>query len=78
MDDDELTARLRAVTGKDGNGQPTPTVRELIAILQAIPGQFQDLPVARYTDEGVAGISFALHYYREDDPEHWTKHVQLW
>lgn len=67
-----------SVTGKDGDGQPTPTVRELIAILSALPEQFQDLPVSRYCSEGVSGISYGLHYEREEGMENWTAHVGLW
>lgn len=66
------------VTGEDGYGQPTPTVRELIAILQAIPEQFQDLPVIRYVNDGVRGIQHGRHYHDEHDPEHWTEHVYMW
>ena len=68
------------VTGIDGNGGKTPTVRELIEILKAIPEQFQDLPVGRYVDDGVSGIDYLLYWQREagsiDDG--WTAHVQLW
>jgi hypothetical protein len=67
------------VTGKDGHGQKTPTVRELADILRALPGQFQDLPVVRYVDEGVQGISYAVSYEREESiPDRATAHVQLW
>ena len=65
------------VSGRDGYGQETPTVREMAAILAALPEQFQDLPVSRYCDEGVAGISCSLHYSREEGGE-WTAHVSLW
>ena len=65
------------VSGRDGHGQKTPTVRELAAILAALPEQFQDLPVSRYCDEGVCGISYRLHYEREKADE-WTAHVSLW
>ena len=66
------------VTGKDGYGEPTPTVRELIGILRALPAQFQDLPVTRYSDEGVAGISMDCSYYREESTNRATTHVRLW
>lgn len=66
------------VSGRDGDGQPTPTVRELAQILIALPEQFQDLPVTRYCDDGVAGIKHALYYAREEAPESWTEHVSLW
>jgi len=65
------------VSGRDGHGQKTPTVRELAAILSALPDQFQDLPVSRYCDEGVAGINYRLHYEREEHGD-WTAHVALW
>lgn len=65
------------VTARDGHGAPTPTVRELADILRSLPEQFQDLPVARYCDEGVAGISCRLHYERESG-DSWTPHVGLW
>jgi hypothetical protein len=65
------------VSGKDGDGQKTPTVRELAAILAALPEQVQDLPVTRYCDEGVCGISYRLHYEREESGN-WTAHVSLW
>lgn len=77
-DFDQIRTEELPVTGKDGDGQPTPTVRELIAILSALPEQFQDLPVARYCDDGIAGINHELHYGSEEDPEGWTAHVQLW
>lgn len=66
------------VTGKDGYGEPTPTVRELADILRALPEQFQDLPVARYCDEGVAGVSYDTSYSREEREGGATAHVQLW
>ena len=66
------------VTGKDGYGEKTPTVRELVDILQALPEQFQDLPVARYCDEGIAGISYDTSYHREESSSEATAHVQLW
>jgi hypothetical protein len=65
------------VSGRDGHRQPTPTVRELADILRSLPEQFQDLPVARYCDEGVAGIRYELHY-EKDAWDSWTAHVQLW
>jgi hypothetical protein len=65
------------VTGVDGDGRPTPTVRELADILRSLPEQFQDLPVTRYCDEGVAGISYRLHFERESG-DSWTAHVGLW
>ena len=68
------------VTGRDGYGQPTPTVRELIAILQALPEQCQDLPVGRYVDEGIAGLKWDTSFPREerDDVHTSTTHIQLW
>jgi hypothetical protein len=68
------------VTGCDGYGQKTPTVRELIDILKAIPEEFQDLPVGRYVDEGIRGIKYDTSYPREerDDVPGSTPHVQLW
>lgn len=66
------------VTGRDGHGRPTPTVRELAEILLALPGRCQDMPVTRYCDEGVAGINHALHYERESGRDPWTEHVALW
>ena len=66
------------VTGRDGHGEKTPTVRELIAILRALPGQFQDLPVGRYCDEGIAGISYAASYPGEEWEGGSTAHVRLW
>lgn len=66
------------VSGRDGYGQKTPTVRELAAILASLPEEFQDLPVARYCSEGVAGISYRLHYEREEGADDWTAHVSLW
>jgi hypothetical protein len=44
----------------------------------ALPEDCQDLPVARYCDEGVAGISHRLHYVREEGTDEWTAHAQLW
>lgn len=68
------------VTGRDGWGQKTPTVRELAEILQALPEEFQDLPVGRYVDEGIRGLKFETSYPREerDDVPGSTPHVQLW
>jgi hypothetical protein len=66
------------VTGKDGYGQKTPTVREMAAILSALPEQFQDLPLTRYCDEGVAGINYRLSFEREDRDGGSTAHVALW
>jgi hypothetical protein len=66
------------VTGKDGYGEKTPTVRELIEILSALPEQFQDLPVARYCDEGISGISYDTSYPREEREGGATAHVKLW
>jgi hypothetical protein len=66
------------VTGKDGYGQPTPTVRELIEILSALPEQFQDLPVARYCDDGITGISYDTSYPREERQGGATPHVKMW
>ncbi|MDE3075594.1 MAG: hypothetical protein KGJ86_09200 [Chloroflexota bacterium] len=71
-----VTADL-PVSGRDGDGEPTPTVREMAAILAALPEQFQDLPLMRYCNEGVCGISYRLHYEREES-DGWTAHVQLW
>lgn len=65
------------VTGKDGHGRKTPTVRELIDILKSLPEQFQDLPVTRYVDEGVWGVDYQLNYEREEDGDSWTAHVAL-
>jgi hypothetical protein len=65
------------VSGRDGGGRKTPTVRELAVILAALPGQFQDLPVSRYCDEGICGISYRLHYEHEELGK-WTAHVGLW
>jgi hypothetical protein len=58
----------------------TPTgnrARSQAAILASLPERFQGLPVSRYCDEGVAGISYRLHYEREGWDEH-TAHVGLW
>lgn len=74
---DPIRTEELPVSGKDGDGEKTPTVRELISLLQALPEQFQDLPVARYVNEGVAGISYELHYPREEGAD-WTAHVKLW
>lgn len=76
------TATL-AVTGRDGEGRPTPTVRELAEILAALPEQFQGLPVTRYGDEGICGIDCELGYHSEQrDPgprmAKYTLHVTLW
>ena len=65
------------VSGRDGHGEKTPTVREMAVILAGLPEAFQDLPLTRYCDEGVAGISPRLHYEREDHGD-WTAHVGLW
>lgn len=68
------------VTGKDGDGSKTPTVRELVAILRALPDQFQDLPVTRYCDDGISGIRHEVCYRREEGAgqgQH-TAHVSLW
>ena len=75
---DQIRTEDLPVTGLDGYGCKTPTVRELAAILAALPEQFQDLPVARYCDEGVAGINYELHYSREEGMGNWTAHVKLW
>lgn len=66
------------VTGRDGYGQPTPTVRELIQILSALPEQFQDLPVGRYVDEGIRGIRFDTSFPHEEREGGSTDHVQFW
>lgn len=70
------------VTGKDGHGEPTPTVRELAAILLALPAELQDMPVARYCDDGVSGMRDEAGYrseHREDGwTGDWTRHVQMW
>jgi hypothetical protein len=76
------TATL-AVTGRDGEGRPTPTVRELAEILAALPERFQDLPVTRYCDEGIGGVDCELGYQSEErdhDPRmsKYTLHVTLW
>jgi len=77
-DFDPIRTEDLPVTGKDGYGEPTPTVRELADILRALPEQFQDLPVARYCDEGVAGISYGTSYHREESTSEATAHVRLW
>jgi hypothetical protein len=78
-DFDPIRTDKLPVTGKDGHGQETPTVRELIDILKALPEQFQDLPVARYCDEGIAGISYGTSFGCEESiPDQATAHVQLW
>jgi hypothetical protein len=64
------------VSGKDGHGQKTPTVRELAAILSSLPGQFQELPVTRYCDEGVAAVDHSLNYER-DPWDRRTAHIAL-
>lgn len=68
------------VTGRDGYGQPTPTVRELIAILSALPEQCMDLPVGRYCDDGIAGLKWDTSFPREerDEAPGSTIHVELW
>lgn len=76
-DFDPIRTDRLPVTARDGHGAPTPTVRELADILRSLPEQFQDLPVTRYCDEGVAGISYRLHFERESG-DSWTAHVQLW
>jgi hypothetical protein len=77
---DSIDTGALGVTGRDGYGQPTPTIRELTQILAALPEQFQDLPVGRYCDEGIRGLQYALHYPREDRTgiDSWTAHVRLW
>jgi hypothetical protein len=75
---DQIRTGNMPVTGRDGYGQKTPTVREMTAILAALPEQFQDLPLTRYCDEGVAGINYRPHYCREEGGEGWTPHVSLW
>ena len=65
------------VSGRDGHGCKTPTVREMAALLSSLPDKFQDLPLTRYCDEGIAGINYQLHYEREDSGN-WTAHVALW
>lgn len=74
---DTIRTEELPVSGRDGYGQETPTVREMAAILGALPEQFQDLPLTRYCDEGVCGISYRLHYEREEGGD-WTAHVGLW
>ena len=81
----DLTIEMAAllVTGRDGNGQPTPTVRELAGILSALPEQFQELPVARYCDEGISGVVCELGYEPEErDPDprmsKYALHIRLW
>jgi len=71
------------VTGRDGHGQKTPTVRELIEILSALPEEFQGLPVTRYADEGIGGVACELGYESEErDPDprmsKYTLHIRLW
>lgn len=75
-----IDVRELPVTGRDGFGEKTPTVRELIEILSALPERFQDLPVARYCDDGIAGIDCESGYDREDrrDGPTCTMHVKLW
>lgn len=79
-DFDPIRTEFIGVSGTDGYGQPTPTVRELALILQALPGEVQDLPVGRYCDDGIMGISYEVCFSREerDDVHHSTPHVQLW
>lgn len=74
---DDIRTEDLGVSGKDGHDSPTPTVRELAAILAALPESVQDLPVTRYCDEGVWGIKYELHYEREDHGGSWTGHVKL-
>jgi hypothetical protein len=79
MDFEPIDTAELPVTGKDGYGQKTPTVRELTGILKAIPEEFQDLPVGRYADEGIRGIKFDTSFPREGGGvDHSTPHVQLW
>lgn len=76
---DPIDTSVLGVTGRDGYGDPTPTVRELIAILRALPEHCMDLPVGRYGDEGIRGLNHKLHFPRQEGPmEDWTAHVQFW
>lgn len=75
---DPIDTGALGVTGRDGYGQPTPTVRELIQILSALPEQFQDLPVGRYVDEGIRGLKYELHFPSEEGMDDWTAHVGMW
>lgn len=74
---DPIDTETLGVTGRYGYGQPTPTVRELIMILQAIPEQFQDLPVGRYVNEGIRGLRHELHFPNEEGMDNWTAHVGM-
>jgi hypothetical protein len=74
---EHVDTEMLPVTGRDGYGQKTPTVRELIEILKAIPEDCQDLPVVRYVDEGIRGIGYDTSFPREDAGRY-TPHVQLW
>jgi hypothetical protein len=75
---DPIYVKDLPVSGIDGHGSPTPTVREFAEMLLALPEQFQGLPVTAYCDEGLGGIKHGLHYEREGDPDDWTGHVKLW
>lgn len=66
------------VTGKDGTGAPTPTVRELAAILQALPEEMQDWPVTRYCEEGVWGLQDKTGYEHEGGQDDCTPHIAMW
>ena len=73
---------LLPVTGRDGYGEKTPTVRELIEILGKLPEKYQDLPVAVTSDEGIGTIRGFLGYGREErDPNpstvKYTMHIRL-
>lgn len=58
-DGESVRMNSLAVTGRDEDGNPTPTVRELAAILQAIPERYQDLPVTVAGDEAIFNIGHA-------------------
>jgi hypothetical protein len=77
-DFDPIDIGALPVTGLDGYGRKTPTVRELAGILSALPGQFQDLPVVRYCDEGIQQVSYDVSYEHEEGANRATAHVRLW
>lgn len=66
------------VTGRDGAGAPTPTVRELAAILRALPEEMQDWPVTRYCEEGVWGLQDKTGYEHEGGRDDYTPHIAMW
>ena len=78
----EISTASLPVTGLDGYGEKTPTVRELAEILSNLPEQYQGLPVAISADEGIGTIRGVLGYYREErDPDprtsKYTLHIRL-